>query len=49
MLQFSMKSWHLTFNVQGLKLITVVVQLGAVKMHVITMEALRRKERQDEI
>jgi hypothetical protein len=37
-----MKCWNSAFNAQGLRLIIVVVQVGAV-------EALRKKERQDEI
>jgi hypothetical protein len=48
MLQFNMKCWYLIFNAQGLKLIIVVIYLGAMKMYVIAMEALIRKERQDE-
>jgi len=36
------------FNAQGSRLITVVVQLGAVKIYVTAVEALRKKERQDE-
>jgi hypothetical protein len=48
MLQFSMKYWYLTFNAQSLRLIIVIVQLGAMKMYVIAMEAFKRKERQDE-
>jgi len=48
MLQFSMKYWYLTFNAQGLRLIIIVVQLGVVKMYVVIMEALRKKEKQDE-
>ncbi len=48
MLQFSMKCWYLTFNAQGLKLIIIVVQLGVMKMYIVVMEALRKKERQDE-
>jgi hypothetical protein len=36
------------FNAQGLRLIVVVVQLGAVKIYVPAVEALRKKERQDE-
>jgi hypothetical protein len=45
MLQFGMKCWYLTFNAQGLRLIIIIVQLGAMKMYVITMEAFKRKER----
>jgi hypothetical protein len=48
LLNFSMKCWNLAFNAQGSRLIIVVVQLGAVKIYVATLEALRKKERQDE-
>jgi hypothetical protein len=36
------------FNAQGLRLIVVVVQLGAVKIYVAAVEAFRQKERQHE-
>jgi hypothetical protein len=42
MLQLSMKCWNSAFNPQGLRVIIVVLQLGA------AVEALRKKERQDE-
>jgi hypothetical protein len=35
-------------NAQGSRLIIGVVQLGAVKIYVAAVEALRKKERQDE-
>jgi hypothetical protein len=41
LLNLNMKCWNSAFNAQGLRLIIVVVQLGAV-------EAFRKKERQDE-
>jgi hypothetical protein len=34
--------------VGGLRLIVVVIQLGAVKIYVVAVEALRKKETQDE-
>jgi hypothetical protein len=44
-----MKCGNSAFNAQGSRLIIVVVQLGAVKVYVAAaVEALRRKERQDE-
>ncbi len=43
-----MKCWNAAFNAQGLRVIIVVVQVGAVKIYVATVEALRKKERQDE-
>jgi len=43
-----MKCWYSAFNAQGSRLIIVVVQLGAVKIYVAAMDALRKKERQDE-
>jgi hypothetical protein len=48
MLQLSMKCWYSAFNAQDPRLIIVVVQLGAVKIYVAAVEALRKKERQDE-
>jgi len=42
LLNLSMKCWNSTFNAQDLRVIIVVVQVGAVK-------TLREKERQDEI
>ncbi len=47
MLNLSMKCWNSAFNAQGLKLIIVVVQIGAVKIYVAAVEALRKKERQE--
>jgi hypothetical protein len=43
-----MKCCNSTFNAQGSKLIIVVVHLGVVKIYVAAVEALRKKERQDE-
>jgi hypothetical protein len=43
-----MKCWNSAFNAQGSRVIIVVVQVGAVKIYVAAMEALRKKERQDE-
>jgi hypothetical protein len=48
MLQLSLKCWNSAFNAWDLRLIKVVVQLGAVKTYVAAVEALRKKERQDE-
>ncbi len=47
-LNLSMKCWNSPFNAQGSRLIIVVVQVGAVKIYVAAVEALRKKERQDE-
>jgi hypothetical protein len=35
-------------NAQGSRLIIVVVQLGALKIYIAVVEALRKKGRQDE-
>jgi hypothetical protein len=43
-----MKCLYSAFNAQGSRLIIRIVQLGAVKIHVAAVEALRKKERQDE-
>jgi branched-subunit amino acid transport protein len=48
MLKLSMKCWNSAFEPQGSRLIIVVVQLGALKIYVAAVEALKRKERQDE-
>jgi hypothetical protein len=48
MLQLNMKCWNSAFRAQGSRLIIVVVQAGAVKIYVVAVEALGRKERQDE-
>jgi hypothetical protein len=49
MLQLSTNCWNSAFNAGGSRLIVVVVQIGAVKIYVAAMVALRKKERQDEI
>jgi len=43
-----MKCWNSAFNAQGSRVIIVVVQVRAVKIYVAAMEALKKKERQDE-
>jgi hypothetical protein len=48
MLQLITKCRNLTFNAQGLRLIIVVIQVRAVKIYVAAVEALRKKEKQDE-
>ncbi len=45
MLQLSIKCSYSAFNAQGSRLIIVVVHLGAVKIYVAAVEALRQKER----
>jgi hypothetical protein len=48
LLNLSTKCWNSAFNMQDSRLIIVVVQIWAVKKYVAAMEALRKKERQDE-
>jgi len=48
MLQFTMKCLYSALNAQGSRLIIIIVQLRAVKIYVVGVEALREKERQDE-
>ncbi len=48
LLNLSMKHWNSAFNAQGSILIIVIAQVGAVKIYVATVEALRKKERGDE-
>jgi hypothetical protein len=48
MLKLSVKCWTSAFNAQGSRGIIVVVHVGAVKIYVAAVEALRKKERQSE-
>jgi hypothetical protein len=48
LINHSMECWYSAFNAQGSRLIIVVVQLGAVRIYAAAVEALRKKERQDE-
>ncbi len=48
MLKLSAKCWISAFNVQGSRGIVVAVDIGAVKIYVAAVEALRKKERQGE-
>ncbi len=48
LLNLGMKCWTSAFNAQRFRVITVVVQVGAVKIYVATVQALRKKETQDE-
>ncbi len=43
-----MKCWNSASNARGLRVIIVVVQVGAEKIYVAALEALGEKERQDE-
>jgi hypothetical protein len=43
-----MKCWNSAFNAQGSRVITVIVQVGAVKIYVAAVEALRKNEKPDE-
>jgi len=43
LLNLNMKCWSSTFNAQGLKVIIIVVQIGAMKIYVTTMEVLMQK------
>jgi NADH:ubiquinone oxidoreductase subunit 6 (subunit J) len=43
-----MKCWISAFNAQGLRVIIVVVQVGAVKIYVAAVQAISKKETQDE-
>jgi hypothetical protein len=43
-----MKWWNLTFNEQGSRVTIVVVQVGAVKIYVIAVKALKKKERKED-
>jgi len=43
-----MECWNSAFNEQGLRVIIAVVQVGAVKIYVAAVQAVRKKETQDE-
>jgi hypothetical protein len=43
-----MKCWNSAFNARGSRVIIVVVCVGAVRIYVVVVEALSKKERQDE-
>jgi hypothetical protein len=42
-----MKCWNSAFNAQGSRVIVVIVQVGAVKIYVAAVQALRKKETED--
>jgi hypothetical protein len=48
LLNFSMKCQNSAFNAQGSRVITIVVQVGAVRIYVAAVEALMKMEIQDE-
>ncbi len=48
MLQLSMKRWNSAFNARGPRLIIVGIQFGEVKIYVAAVDALRKKDGQDE-
>jgi hypothetical protein len=48
LLNLGMKCWNSAFHAQGSRVIIVVVQVGAVKIYVAAVQALRKKETQDE-
>jgi hypothetical protein len=48
LLNLGMKCWNTASNAQGSRVILVVLQVGALKIYVAAVEALRKKERQDE-
>jgi hypothetical protein len=43
-----MKGWNSAFNAQGSRVIIVVVQVEAVKIHVAAVQVFMKKETQDE-
>jgi hypothetical protein len=48
LLNLGMRCWNSIFNAQGLRVIIVVVQVGAVNIYVTAVQALRKMETQDE-
>jgi len=49
LLNLGMKCWNSAFNAQGSRVSIVAVHVGAVKIYVVAVQALRKKETQDEI
>jgi len=47
-LNLCMKCWNSAFNAQGSRVIIVVVLVGAVKIYVAAVQALKKKGTQDE-
>jgi hypothetical protein len=47
-LNLGMKCWNSAFNAQGSRVIIVVGQVGAVRIYVAVVQALKKKETQDE-
>jgi hypothetical protein len=47
LLNLSMKCWNSAFNAQGSREIIIIVRVGAVKIHVAAVEALRKNEKYD--
>ncbi len=43
-----MKCWNSAFNAQGSRVVIVLIRVGAVKIYVAAVKALREKERGDE-
>jgi hypothetical protein len=48
LLNLGMRCWNSIFNAQGLRIIIAVVQVGAANIYVTAVQALRKKETQDE-
>jgi hypothetical protein len=48
LLNLGMKCWNSAFNAQSSRVIIVIVQVWEVKIYVAAMQALRKKETQDE-
>ncbi len=49
LLNLNMECWNLAFNAQGSRVIIIAAQVGAVKIYVAAVEALRKKQSRDEI
>ncbi len=45
LLNLSIKYWNSSFNGQGSRVIVAIVEVGAVKIYVAPLEALKKKER----
>jgi hypothetical protein len=43
-----MKCWNLAFKAEGARVIIVILQVGAVKIYIAVVKAVKKNEREDE-
>ncbi len=49
MLKLSTKCWISAFDAEGSRGVIVAIQVGAMKIYVVVVEGLRKKERQERV